>query len=295
MLRGSDVSASLLARRCAVAALALATGPLAGCAGRAVLQSALVPLAEPAPPPTSHGAGDVYAAASGLSFFAPTGEPDLGHHVPAAQLHVAATVRPRSGWTLRPLAVLAIPEGATPLALDIGLRPREPSVSAGLDVGYVIGSERTGYLVRPHVGIAVLGVAMRIEDPEGTSPHRDLGWMAVIEGGLDGGYWVASWLLLTAGIDLRNAPRVPSRIALFDGDEPPVVRFGAFALAVRVAAEIELEHAVGIVLAASVPALGSPFEPYPILTLGLRAIFGDAPARQFFERNEGGMLGARGG
>lgn len=258
---------------------------LACCTSRAVLQSGVVPLSEPAPPPTSHGGGDLYAAASGLTFMEPTEELNAGHYVPAAQLNLAGTFRPHRGITLRPMAVMALPTNATPLDPNGIENPNRLSVSGGLDFGYVFGSERTAYMVRPHVGVALLGVAMLIQDPAGTFSYPDIGWMAIVEGGLDGGYWVTPWLLIQGGVDVRNAPRVPAVVAACYGDDPPFVDWGAFALNVRVAAEVEIDHTASIVAAVSVPAVGNPYEPYPILTLGVRGILGEAPQRQHFERN----------
>lgn len=250
---------------------------LACCTSRQVMQAGLVPFAEPMPPPSSHGSSDIVASASGLTFLEPDEAPrNLGHYVPASQVHLAAMLRPIPGLMIRPMGMLAIPTGASPLQTGLLAGPTAPSFGLGVDIGYVFGDEREPFLVRPHVGAMFAGLATQISDPGGTPAYSDLAVMGVVEGGLDLGYWVTPWLLVMGSVDLRNGPTLPaSAEASSCGQGPPFVAFGDVAVTPRISAEVEVQRGFGIFAGVAVPALGSPYASYPIVSVGLRASFGE--------------------
>ncbi|MDQ3031754.1 MAG: hypothetical protein M3Y87_05000 [Myxococcota bacterium] len=261
---------------------------LACCTSREVMQSGIVPFSEPLAPPTSHGSGDLYAGASGLTYLEPSDEgAELGHYVPAGQINLVGSLRPIAGLVLRPVGLLAVPSGASPISSGLLPAPTAPSFGGGIDVGYTWGDEDVPYLVHPHVGVLVTGIAMTVQDPSaGAQPFARVGWMAVIEGGVDVGYWVTPELLVLGSIDVRNGPRVERSVVACDGDEPPYTGFGDFTLNGRVSAELEITRGFGVVAGVGFPVIGSPFTSYPIVSLGLRGTFGDA--RQGFRRSRAG-------
>ncbi len=260
-----------------IAAAWLVITLLACCTSRTVMQSGLVPFAEPPPPPSSHAAADVAASASGLAFVEPEEVADnLGHYVPAAQVHIAGMLRPVRGVTLRPTGMLAIPSGATPLRPDLIAQPDLPSFALGVDVGYTIGDEDDPLFVRPHFGPVLAGLATRVADPwPGPSGGSEIGWMILVQGGLDLGYWVTPEVLLLAGVDVRNTPRVEALVSSCDSTTP-FVDFGDASVTARVSAEVELTNDIALFASVAVPALASGYGPFPILSFGARLSAGEA-------------------
>jgi hypothetical protein len=256
------------------------------CNARTLTQSGLVPFSEPDPPPTSHGSADVYAAGSGLTHLDATGAATSGDYVPAGQLHVGAMFRPVGGLMIRPMGMLAFADGAGSVGTGStlgaagapGVRldaPSTQSFALGFDVGYMLGDESRDYVFRPHVGVSALGIGARVSDPA-TSPFTsELGWMAVIAGGLDLGTWVTPWLLLMGSVDLRNMPDLPSSVTACVGQTPPFVSFGAFTVTTRVSAEVEITDGFSVFAGVAFPTYGSTYSAYPIVTGGVRGSFGD--------------------
>ena len=258
---------------------------LACCTSRTITQAGLVPFSEPDPPPSSHGAGGVVVSGSGLTELDARGDVTNGDYVPAGQLHIGGMLRPIAGLMIRPMGMLAFASGAgsvgtgmapggvsgpTPLA-----PPDGPSFGLGVDLGYMLGDESTGYLVHPHVGAFGVGLSSRFADPAGAPPQSSVAGMGVVEGGIDLGYWVTPWLLLMGSLDMRNMPAFPSQVTTCAGNDPPFVGFGTFTMTTRLSFEVQVTEGFGFFAGAAIPAYGSPFASYPILTGGLRGSFGD--------------------
>lgn len=264
------------------------------CNARTVTQSGLLPFSEPDPPPTSHGAGELYVAGSGLTRFESTdgGSASSGGYVPVGQLHFGAMLRPRDGFMIRPMAMVAFHDGAQPLGdgtatpppgtIGIGsatsarlVLPQGTSFSAGFDLGYMIGDESTIYLVHPHVGVRVAGISVAVSDPIGSTPHEHTGATPIVEGGLDLGAWVTPWLLLVGSADVRNMPAVASFVTACVEEQPPFLGFGSATLTMRISAEVEIVPGLGFFAGITFPVAGNPYVSYPILGGGLRGTFGD--------------------
>lgn len=256
------------------------------CNARTVTQSGLVPFSEPDPPPSSHGSGDVYASGSGMTRLDATGSATSGDFVPAGQLHIGGMFRPVGGLTIRPMGMLAFSSGAGSVGTGTTMGstgmpgvsldgPRTQSFALGLEFGYVLGDEAREYLVRPHIGVSALGIGAQVSDPIGSGSSSMLGWMAVVAGGLDLGYWLTPWLLVIGSVDVRNMPDLPSSVSTCIGDDPPYVNFGNLTVTTRVSAEVEIVPGFGVFGGIAFPTYGSPYASYPILTGGVRGSFGD--------------------
>ncbi len=247
------------------------------CSVRTVQQSGLVAFPEPIPPPSSHGAGDVYVGGSALTQVEGSDTtPGFGHYVPRGQLNLAASLRPIAGLTIRPLGLVALPSGAVPLESVSLDQPDAPSFMLGVDVGYTIGDEDEPLMLRVHGGTGAMGIAMRVEDPIGAPESSTLGWMAVLIGGVDVGMWVTPWMLVAASVDARNTPSVPNAVTACTNVDPPFTEFGMFTLNARASVEFEVTSGIGVVAGVGFPLFGSPYASYPIVSLGLRGSFGDA-------------------
>lgn len=253
------------------------------CTTREVVQSGIVPFAEPLPPPSSHGSGDIYAGGSGLIYLEPSGSgTELGHYVAAGQLQVAGSLRPIAGFQLRPVGMVAIAEGASPVGPGLIERPSAPTFGAGVDLGYTFGDEDDWYLVRPHMGGMVSGIAMGWQDPAGGNSVFGTGWTGIVEGGIDLGWWATGELLIIGSLDARNAPVVP-RSVIAGCESPPFTRFGELSMSARIGVEVEPVRGFGLFAGLSFPVFGSPYVAYPSLAIGVRTTFGDA--RQGFRRS----------
>jgi hypothetical protein len=271
-----------------LSATAMMSVPLAlGCCNaRTVTQTGLIPFAEPDPPPSTQGAASVFASGSGLTHLDATGEPTSGGYTPVGQIHVGVTLRPRAGFTISPRGMAAFSDGAAPSAsgtppttamvLPSPGAPRTTTIGFGLEFGWTFGDERVDYLVRPHLGINALVVGSVVSDPApGAAPQTESGWMAVLSGGLDLGYWLTPWLLVVGGIDLRNTPTMASTVTACVGDAPPFLDFGDFTVTTRVSGEILITPDLGLFGGVAIPTYGSPYASYPILTGGVRGTFGE--------------------
>jgi hypothetical protein len=256
------------------------------CNSRTVTQSGLVPFSEPDPPPSSHGSGDVYASGSGLTRMDATGSATSGDYVPAGQLHIGGMFRPAYGLTIRPMGMLAFSSGAGSVGTGATMAttglpsvpldaPTSQSFAIGVELGYVLGDEGHEYLVRPHIGVSALAIGAQVSDPVGTASSSMLGWMGVVAGGLDLGYWLTPWLLVMGSVDLRNMPELPSSVTTCFGNDPPYVNFGNLTITTRISAEVEITPGFGVFGGVAFPTYGSPYTAYPILTGGVRGSFGD--------------------
>jgi hypothetical protein len=268
-----------------VAVLALLAS-LGCCNTRTIMQSGLVPLSEPDPPPSSHGSGDLYASGTALTHLESTGDASSGGYVPAGQIHVGGMLRPIAGLMIRPMGVLAFADGAgamgtgtAPTGMGTALAPLTPprtaSFAAGVSFGYMLGDEDDVYVLHPHVGIYGVGIQAMVSDPAGIPAEAHYAGMAMVAGGLDIGIWAAPWLLLMASADVRNLPSVPSSVTACVGDSPPFVGFGDATLTMRLSGEVVIAPGVSLFGGIAFPTVGVTYQAWPILTGGIRGTFGD--------------------
>lgn len=171
--------------------------------------------------------------------------------------------------------MLAIPNGATALRPGLIPAPDLPSFAVGLDVGYLFGDEDEPFFFRPHLGPVLAGVATRLSDAgSGADLGSDLGWMVVVQGGLDVGYWITPEVLLLAGVNVRNTPRVDASVAVCEGS-PAFLSFGDVSATARLSGEVEVTNDVAFFAAIAIPAVATGYDPYPILSIGARLSAGE--------------------
>jgi hypothetical protein len=131
--------------------------------------------------------------------------------------------------------------------------------------------------------------------------------MPIIHGGLAAGYWVTDFLALSGGVVLRNQPELKFRGDFGVIEEATAaLAFGSLAGIPWIAAEVEIDHTVGIVGQIELPILGDVLFG-PTLSIGIRGVIGHgptmtrrpkpvrelgSPGRRMVSRGEGARSGA---
>ncbi|AKF04824.1 hypothetical protein [Sandaracinus amylolyticus] len=257
-----------------------------GCTTHVVRQSTLFTPPSAGLPQTSHGRADVMLGGSGTTFIETHSRPaseDGGAWLTRGQLDGQVAVRINRFVSVRAAGFLGIPEGAIasdPTTLE---RPGRVAWGAGPIATFGYASEDEPFFTRAELGVlvgffpSVLLVTSIEPCPCTTAREEHESFMPIVHGGLAAGYWATDFLAVSAGLVLRNQPSTSFDVEFGVVDEGhAAIRFGELAAIPWMAVELEIEHAVGIVVQAQLPILGE-IAFGPTLSLGVRALIGDGP------------------
>jgi hypothetical protein len=249
-------------------------------------RAAVVPHMVPTPrsgQPIHDGRGQVYVENSIVTRAKnPTEAPDAnaGLYIPRYQMGGGARLRLGQNWDLGVLFEYGFRRGAITVADDVPPGPDHGAFGAGLSVGYSIPATRffriglvldTMLYAVPYMEYLASNCAPPFDTC--TGGEKNINIVPVFSLSVLPSFRVTRWLVLFAGVTLRNHPTIAKTSEETIGDDqdvqvgPPNVTLGA-------GAEFQLHRQIRFLLHAYWPVTRDPVIYYPVIGAGLSISFG---------------------
>ena len=259
---------------------------LSGCATHLVRQSTLFAPPSAGPPQTSHGRVDGLVSGSGTTFIetqSRPADPESGSWLSRGQLDGQLAVRVSRFFSIRATGFVGFGEGAVaprPTELE---RPGPVAFGGGPIASLGYAAEDEPFFARAELGVilgfypSVLLVTSVEPCPCTITREEHLSFMPIVHGGVAVGYWLHEMFALSGGVVLRNQPALAQSGELGVVDEAVAsIDFGGLAGIPWIAAELEIDHTVGIVAQVQMPLMADALLG-PTLSLAVRGVIGQGP------------------